>query len=147
MNKLKYLLEKKNRTNEDCFLLKNLCKELGYSSQYNQYLEFKEEESFYPSKRTTSSFFENSALYGPQMNVSGGLSVEHRYIVSLNKIGLSTLFYVGLISNQILLTEEKKNAKQFHYNDVKKVLELLSNNKELENIKTEPYAHYETIRD
>jgi hypothetical protein len=148
---LKYLIKKKNKTKDDLQQIENICNELGYKHEYEKYINQKEEERLYGKRsqptKGLGSFLANMALYGPRINVAGGLSVEHRYIISLNKKDSTLLYYINFTNDKIVLTDKKKHATLFHYSDIDNMLNRLISNNEFLNLKKEVISYYEHLRD
>ena len=63
----------------------------------------------------TSTYFENISVYGPRVNVAGGLSVEHTYLIRF-VAGDETKYLKGYEGN-VELTTSTSEAIQFNWSE------------------------------
>lgn len=85
-DKLRKLINKKDKSHTEMVELKRLCKELGCDDLYDEFIieiedRKRQEESICEYK--VSSYFKNAEIFGTGMDVAGGIDIAHLYRIEI----------------------------------------------------------------
>lgn len=75
----------------------------------------------------TSSYFQNAKLYGVGINVSGGVNIEHIYIIKVIKKGKVKYVKYHKELERYFFVDSKKMADKFIWSEAEKVSDVIKN--------------------